>query len=724
MMKKIIKKLSLLLASISIFSVFATGCNGCFGTQPSESSSEQSSSSNSSVDSSSIFDSSIDSSIDSSTSSVDSSGSSVDSSVDSSTVEDGTFNPDATKVEKREFNGIHDFTAPDTDRYLIQNGVSDYTIIIPESSTNRSLGVAQKELQFFFKEATGIALPFERDNGRTHTANGKYISIGDTSLFRSSGITLDEEQLGGEGVRIVTKDNTVYIQGGYDYALLYAVYDFLQIYFDYDFYFEDCYSIDRSVRTSGELRLKDFDVTDIPDIKYRSNGYYRMVTGEWAQRLRIAAPHNYRYFPIHSEFGNKQSPSKLMHNTLNWLPPEQYTGSHPKWFSTAGQELCYTARGDAKERDLMLEECANKAIDTMKMYPKTSNPEYDIMLLTLMDVKDRGCTCDACKAEKERYGSMSGSLIKFCNELRLRVGEKMEDLDEEYRRDNLIIGFFAYFYFADAPAQYLEEVQLVDGVVPFLALSETFDYQNDVYSDVNASSRKNIEDWKALSDRILLWTYSTKFTDYYYPIDTFSFYNNNGYEYIASMNPEFFYNQAQITQTGAVSTWHNLKLYLESRIAWNTDLDMQELIDRYMNAMFGKAAPQMHRLYNEMIYRAKIVRQLYWNGTTILSNTTDLNNTKFYPYATVNQWLEICNEAYAALEDLKEIDMESYTKYKRHIDAEWTSPAYIILRLYKNNLSGEEFANLKATFTAVTTDLGMTSIRELGGELSKFIEAL
>ncbi len=687
-MKNIIKKLSLLLAGISLFSVFATGCNGCNGDGDNQSSS------------------------------------SGDSSNGSSEIVDGTYNPDATAVQKRVYDGVHDFTAPDTDRYLVKDGLSDYTIIVPASSSNRSLGAAQKELQFFFEEATGVTLSIEKDNGKTHTADGKYISLGDTSLFASAGITLDTEQLAGEGVRIVTKDDTVYIHGGDDYGLLYAVYDFLQIYFDYDFYFEDCYTIDRSVRNGADLKLKAFNVTDIPDIKYRSNGYYRMVTGEWAQRLRIAASHGTRIFPIHNEFGNRSSASKAMHNTLNWLPPEQYAGKHPEWYSTAGAELCYTARGDAEELNLMIEECANKAIDTLKMYPKSSSPEYNIMLLTMQDNKDRGCLCDACKAEKERYGSMSGSVIKFINEMRTRVNEKMKALDEGYRRDDLIIGFFAYFYFADAPSKHLDEVQLADGVVPFLALSETFDYQNDVYSDINASARKNIEDWKALSDRILLWTYSTKFTDYFYPTDTFSFYNNNGYEYIASMYPEFFYNQSQITQTGAVSTWHNLKLYLESRLAWNTDLDMQELIDGYMDAMFGKAAPQMHRLYNEMIYRAKIVRQLYWNGITILGNSTDFNNTKLYPYATIMQWLDICDEAYAAIEELKETDRETYTKYKRHIDAEWTSPAYITLRLYGNNLSGEEYANLKATFTSVTTDLGMTSIRELGGELSKFIETL
>ncbi len=646
------------------------------------------------------------------------------SSGDTSGIIDGTFDPNASATEKREFVGVHNFTAPDTDRYLVQNGTTEYKIVIPENSSNPSLGAAQKELQYFFEEATGVPLTIEKDGNRAHTANGKYISLGDTSMFATSGITLDEEQLGGEGVRIVTKDNTIYIHGGYDYALLYAVYDFLEIYFDYDFFFEDCYTIDRSVRTSKQLRLKQFDVTDIPDIPYRSNGYYRMVTGEWANRLRISVSHGTRLFPIHNEFGNRQSPSKTMHNTLNWLPVEQYKADHPEWYSTAGDELCYTAKGDAEELDLMIEECANKAIDTMIMYPKSGNPSYNIMLVTLLDLKDKFCSCDACKAEEERYGSMSGSLIKFINEMRTRVGEKMKSLDEEYRRDDLVIGFFAYFYFEDAPTKCLDEVQLVDGVVPFLAMSDTFDYQNDVYSDVNAEARKNLEEWKSLSSKLMFWTYTTKFTDYFYPVDTFSFYNNNGYKYLASMSPEFFYNQSQITQTGAVSTWHNLKLYLESKLAWNTDLDMQALIEGYMDAMFGKAAPQMTRLFNEMTYRAKVVRQLYWNGTTILGNTTDLNNKTLYPYATVKQWLDICNEAYAAIEELKETDMQAYTMYKEHIDAEWTSPAFIILRMYKNNLGEEEYVQLKTDFTNVVNNLGMTSVREIQGEMSKFLETL
>lgn len=689
-MKKIMKKLSLFLAVISLFSVFGTACKK-----------GNSGSGNSSNGGNSSYEDS------------------------SSGVKDGVYDPDATPVEKREFNGVHDFTAPDTDRYLIQNGISEYKIIVPQSSSNPSLGTAKGELQNLFFEATGVFLSIEEDyDGLTHTADGKYISLGDTSLFKSSGIVLDTEALDGEGVRIVTKDNTVYIHGGYDYGLLYAVYDFLDIYFGFDCFFKDCYSLDTSVRTSGNLKLKAFDVTDIPDIRYRSNGYYRAITGDWAKRLRIAVRHSDRLFYIHNNAKDISSPSKSMHNTLNWLPVEQYKNSHAKWYSTNGDELCYTAHGDAEELDLMIEECANKVIDTLILYPKESNPSLNIMLLTLLDEPDKYCECDACVAEKERYGSMSGSLIKFINEMRRRVNEKMETLDEAYRRDDLVLGFFAYFYFEDAPSKHLEEVQLEDGVVPFLALSDTFDYQNDVYSDINAEARQNMEEWKALSSRILLWTYTTKFTDYFYPVDTFSFYNNNGYKYIASMSPEFFYNQSQITQKGALSTWHNLKAYLESKLAWNTDLDMQGLIDKYMNAMFGKAAPQMHRLFNEMSYRAKIVRQLYWNGTTILGNSTNLNNPDYYPYATIRQWMAICDEAYAAIEDLQETDPEAYTKYKNHIDAEWTSPAYITLRMYQEELGTSEFLALKARFTEVVTTLGMESVREINGEMSKFLETL
>ena len=134
-------------------------------------------------------------------------------------------------------DGVHDFTAPETEEYLVRNGNTEYSLVLPEKQ-GKFITVAESEFKTFFKQATGINIKTiaESDDGLTHNATNKYISIGETKMLDSADITMDYEKLGVEGVRIVTKDNTIYLVGGSDQGTLNAVYDFMQIVFNFEIY--------------------------------------------------------------------------------------------------------------------------------------------------------------------------------------------------------------------------------------------------------------------------------------------------------------------------------------------------------------------------------------------------------------------------------------------------------------------------------------------------------
>ena len=151
----------------------------------------------------------------------------------------GVFDPDAKITVKDTYDGTHDFTAPDTDMPFVTNGSCDYTIVVPETR-GAQINMAKNELVQFFAEATGITLPAVADSEFTDNGKG-YISLGETSLLAESGVTVDHKKLTEDGVRIVTEGKNIYLVGGGDYGTLYAVYDFLEIYFDFDVYYKDCY---------------------------------------------------------------------------------------------------------------------------------------------------------------------------------------------------------------------------------------------------------------------------------------------------------------------------------------------------------------------------------------------------------------------------------------------------------------------------------------------------
>ena len=130
----------------------------------------------------------------------------------------------------------------ETDIKLVSGGSSDYKIVIPVQP-NKSEAYAARELQFFIEEATGAQLEIISDDGLSFNENAKYLSLGDTSILRGSGLTVDYAQLNSDGFKIKTLGNTVIMSGARGNGTLYAAYGFLQRNFDYDYFAIDEWTI-------------------------------------------------------------------------------------------------------------------------------------------------------------------------------------------------------------------------------------------------------------------------------------------------------------------------------------------------------------------------------------------------------------------------------------------------------------------------------------------------
>ena len=105
--------------------------------------------------------------------------------------------------------GVHDMTYTEADGYLLQNGKTDYKVVVPAALTTE-LGVARTELVTLFAEATGVTLEVISDEGLIHNEDNKYISLGNTTLYQTAGISdrVDASVLKRDGARIITKDKT------------------------------------------------------------------------------------------------------------------------------------------------------------------------------------------------------------------------------------------------------------------------------------------------------------------------------------------------------------------------------------------------------------------------------------------------------------------------------------------------------------------------------------
>ena len=120
------------------------------------------------------------------------------------------------------YNENHSFSYKATGYYMVKNGKTPYKVVVPETES-QNIEYAKSELSRFFKEATGINLKFISDKDLTHSADNRYISLGDTTLYRSLNRNDDIASLKKDGTKIFTQDKSVYIIGGKETGVLNGV---------------------------------------------------------------------------------------------------------------------------------------------------------------------------------------------------------------------------------------------------------------------------------------------------------------------------------------------------------------------------------------------------------------------------------------------------------------------------------------------------------------------
>ncbi len=634
----------------------------------------------------------------------------------------GEKEPDSTQqttqTQKVRYAGTHNFDYTETSEYLVKDGKTDYVLVYPaEQDKNGLYNVARKEFLDFFREATGISISSTPDTNVTYTADAKYISIGETKLLQEAGITIDTKTLGQDGVRIETKGKSVFLYGGSPYAAMYAVYDFMTLEFNYDFYYTDCWQIDTGVEN---VTLKNYNVTDIPDIGLRAKSFGWHYYGDEGDELydmyryRQCITENMISLPIYSEY-DTSSASARSHNTSEMFPKSKYMADHPKWFSTDSMQPCFTARGDEAELELMVQEAAKKIEFSLVNHTPTNSPDMNTVQISVEDGSYH-CACDVCMETAEKYGnSEAAAVILFVNRVAELVDAWME-LPENaaYKRDLTYI-FFANGYYIDAPVYWdnttqsyqplAPELQMRDNVGTYVCVKNTevdSMYDTEYYD----SNYVHPLQWAGLTKNIYLWYYSTNFGNYLGLSDTYGYMNEDTYQFISSINCRYFFNNTQYGQQGAATGFHLVKAYIDSKLAWDSSLSSVELMDKFFNYVYREAADTMRTVYEGI--------RLHWSdirANNVVSASLSIRK-EYWPFASLQQWSNMCDEATASIEKYKEIDMDLYERTLKYINIERVMLDYYTLQLYSANFTDAELSVIKTRLKQTVLEAKITQSKE------------
>lgn len=612
-------------------------------------------------------------------------------------------------------SGNHQFNIEETDSYLVKNGANTgYKILLPQDASDR-LELASQELVVFFSEATGIVLPVQEEVDGLSTAD-KYISIGQTKLFNSTGIALDKSALGADGVRIITKDNTIFLLGGGDDGALFAVYTLLEDLFNYDWFYQDCYSLDKGVT---DVKLKAYDITDIPDIAVRipNLGYLKsnIILGK-----RMKFSDSFLSGRIYVTNPEKTDRGNNTHSSYVYIPPEYYNdfennpeNYHPEWFASNGiGQLCYMAgvkegeRADGDSYSQMID-----AVFEVVKFNLKKDRVNNIMMLGIQDLEMGWCGCDACKEVKEKYGVNSASVVMLLNNVNRKVKAWFETEEgKEYKRD-FKLALLAYYGLVNAPS--------IDGKVKLKADPEIAvcyapieaDFTRPFSAPENVVYYNNILGWGEVCDNLMFWVYSTIYTDFLMPLNIFNSQQEN-YKLFNDLNAIWVLNESQGGQSGGGTGWMVLKCYLDAKLAWNVNCDYNELIKKFFKNYFGVAEQEMTEVFNAFMAHWMIQEENGMKSMQSAYSSTMYKQEKFWPKQVLMGWLDLYDRALDKIEHLQYTNKKEYNALYKRITMERLTVFYMLVSFYEGSSTAEQVNYWKNSFKYDVGVAGLNQISE------------
>ncbi len=600
----------------------------------------------------------------------------------------------------------------ETEKYIMDKGKTEYKLVVSPNA-EPYVNYAVNEFNLFFKKSTTIELDVISDEGLQLTDTAKYISLGENALQAQAGVTYEEES--SQGFVLDTVKSSIFVVGGSDLGVLYGVYELMGYLIDWE-----CFGTDNCYYETNVSRipLYDFNILSVPDMEIRECGHGRINKSQ-ETLIRM------RYQPSRNSLAINGS---LGHTSIYFIPPSTHAEEHPEWYleGAPDRQLCYTARGNETYLNEMVDACVETAKEALKA-DRTST----ICNFSMTDNSD-WCTCVGCKQSQEKYGTPSASVIIFLNKLSEKIYDWFETEEgNEYKRELKFL-FYAYMTLEAAPVikdkdgnykAIAEEVKCNDYVLPQVAITLANYTRNVSDEALNKTALEKIQGWGAIAPNIAVYGYVTNYLNYLIPFNTMKAVQD-WYQTYKKYGAYYYYNLGQSHETGSATSWAKLQQYLDSKLGWDVDADMNELLDDYFKGMYGKAADTMRKIYNEyQILDAYNGEENTLKATylyTYIMQGARLLNTSFWPQNLLERWVDTFDVALQEIQSLKILNPEEYARIHTNIISERIAYNYLKYRLYANTYTTEDLQALKTELLTDIKEAGLSNHWE-GNPLESFI---
>ncbi len=556
---------------------------------------------------------------------------------------------------------------------------SAYTVVVPEedynyngSARNYNLLAAQ-EFVYFMKQALGYTFSIVSDDGLTFDANSKYVSLGETTLFEQTDITIDEKELGSSGYVIRTVGDSIFICGALEAGSLFGVYEFLNHAVGYEYFADEEIYVDKV----NSVNLLDFNVKVVPsfDYRYLSSSIYKNDSVNGFNRYRGLNP---------------MLPAG-MHNSMTLISRAEYEAKHPEFFGVDvnGNKI---AQLNLTAGEALVDEVVKKLTKILEdTYTPEAYAEEQKYLFFGQEDNGQWDRSPESLALYEKYGTDSASLVLFINQ----VADKIQAwVDENQPGREVIVATFAYGQTLKPPVQYNSDgtmkrdangdpipaddsVKLRDNaIIRFASLSET-NYFESLEDESNKIIRDYLAGWNALS-KTATYVYSVYFVNHYVNVNNFDSIQPS-YRYQKEVGVEYIYDQ-YLSNGEMTPCFNHYRAYLQANLMWNVYADVEELTDRFFAQYYRDAADIMKQYLTEikLVYEENY-EELGYHGEL---NETFYENKLLWKLGTLLKWQSYMQQAFETIKKYETTDPELYGKLVDRITYESLSVRYLIIRLY------------------------------------------
>lgn len=497
------------------------------------------------------------------------------------------------------------------------------------------------------------------------------LSLGFTNEAKEQGFTeSDVEDLKDDGFTIKTVGNTYYVLAKTEYGILYGVYAFLE---------QLCgvkvYGVDE-IKT-GKANFKPLNITENPTFDFRERPwlFWSKYNKTFHTRLRLHEP--YWLTPYHS--------------TFVVLPPKEYRFEHPDWYAGSGQQICFT-------NDDAFEEYAKNSLAIVDKF-KSAKARTALMMVGQEDTNGY-CECAKCKEHYEKYGGVSGVIMRFVNKLAKRINEYVE---ENMPEKTVKCVAFSYGKTAIPPVDenlnpVHESVCAEKGVGIFYAPLGANWSKPLCDEEWNKDTARSFEAYKKLGYEAYLWPYDSVFDD---ELLFFSEYHNVKTDFLAfrDMRSILVLDMGHKSHFIAFDEMSN---YVRSQLMWNVDLSVEALVAEFMENYYKESMPQVKQYFEE--YRARQERYNFGDDTLYSERCPALKDDEHLDKDELIRWIDLLTEG------------EKNAKSKLvalRVARERLTPIYLLLECFALQLSREELDGYVSLFEKDCEESGILYATEV-----------